>query len=119
MANARKARGMKTQALVAEDLKKDGLFPYATDAGAGRQGEDILNTDYVSIEVKARSGFEPVSALKQAETNAAEDEIPIVVLRMNGQGPANIDEWAAMVRWGDMKKLIQYLLKCRAKGVKF
>ena len=108
VANQRKVRGMQTQKLIADDLKTDGIYPFATDAGAGRQGKDILNTPGVAIEVKARADFQPVAALRQAKSNADDEETPIVVCRMNGQGPANIDEWVAFMRWGDLKEYLRW-----------
>ena len=62
---SRKSRGMKTQALVAEWFRQHG-YTYATDAGAGRPGKDILNTPGLSVEVKARAGFQPQAWLRQA-----------------------------------------------------
>lgn len=108
MTNHRKARGIATQALIAEDLRNEGIYPYATDAGSGRPGKDILNTPGAAIEVKARAGFEPVSSMKQAKKNAAEGETPIVVCRMNGQGPAHIDEWIAFMPWSEMKEYLRW-----------
>lgn len=104
----RKNRGMQTQALIAEDLKKSGIYPYATDAGAGRPGRDILNTPGASIEVKARTDFRPVESLRQATGNSLPEETPIVVCRMNGQGPATIDEWVAFTTWGEMKEFLRW-----------
>jgi hypothetical protein len=105
---SRKTRGMATQALIASDLVKENIFPFATDAGPGRPGKDILGTPGVSIEVKARSSFSPVADLRQATNNAAEGEIPIVVVRMNGQGPAHIDDWVAFTTWKEMKEFIKW-----------
>lgn len=99
---------MKTQALIAEDLKASGIYPYATDAGAGRSGADILNTPGVSIEVKARANFDPVASLRQAKSNTAEGEAAIVVCRMNGQGPASINDWVAFTTWEQMKEFIEW-----------
>ena len=66
MANHRKHRGYKTQAVVASWLKQ--WYPCAESTGAGRQGEDITGVPF-SIEVKARSDFSPLAWIKQAETN--------------------------------------------------
>ncbi len=109
MSNAsRKQRGSATQQLVAASLR--GLFPYATDAGAGRPGQDVLNTPGISVEVKARSDFSPVATLRQAKSNAKNDDIPVAVVRMNGQGPANIDDWIAFVSFGDLKRLLKWMV---------
>lgn len=107
-AASRKVRGMASQAMIAADLRESGIYPFATDAGAGRPGKDVLNTPGISCEVKARSGFDPVATLRQAVSNAAEGETPIAVVRMNGQGPAHINDWIAFVRWEDMKEFIKW-----------
>lgn len=106
--SSRKSRGMATQAAIAANLREDGIYPFATDAGAGRPGKDILNTPFTSIEVKARTAFDPVASLRQATLNAAENETPIVVVRMNGQGEKSIDEWVAFTTWKEMKEFIKW-----------
>jgi hypothetical protein len=105
---SRKTRGMKTQALIAADLCEENIYPFATDAGPGRPGKDVLGTPGVSIEVKARADFNPVASLRQATSNAEDGETPIVVVRMNGQGPAHIDEWVAFTTWKEMKEFIKW-----------
>jgi hypothetical protein len=112
MANSRKVRGMATQRMIAQDCVDSGLYPWATDTGAGRSGADIINTPGASIEVKARASFQPVAALRQAMEAAKVNETPVVVCRMNGQGEKSIDEWVAFCSWGEMKKLLAYKLKC-------
>jgi hypothetical protein len=83
MANHRKHRGYRTQKVIAEYLKQ--WWAYADTAGAGRQGEDILNIPTISIEVKARSDFQPLAWIKQAEANS-NHKLPLVIMRCNGQG---------------------------------
>ena len=51
--NSRKVRGAETQRLVAAYWNENG-WPWATDAGAGRSGSDLLNTPGLKAEVKAR-----------------------------------------------------------------
>ncbi len=83
MANHRKTRGYRTQKVIADYLKQ--WWAYADTAGAGRQGEDILNIPTLSIEVKARSDFQPLAWIKQAEANR-NGKMPLVIIRCNGQG---------------------------------
>lgn len=83
MANHRKHRGYRTQKVIAEYLKQ--WWQHADTAGAGRQGEDILNLPSLSIEVKARSDFQPLAWIKQAEANS-NHKLPLVIMRCNGQG---------------------------------
>lgn len=103
---SRKSRGYETQRLVAAALAAD-LFPYATDAGAGRQGRDVLNTPGLSIEVKARAGFDPLAWIRQARTNTAEGEVAAVTFRPNGMGPAQLPEWPVLLRFEDFVELLR------------
>lgn len=100
----RKHRGIKSQVLVAAYLQENG-YPFACDAGPGRPGKDILNVPF-RCEVKARAGFDPVSALRQAVTSAG-DGPPFAVMRMNGQGPACIEDWVSVIRFGDLVELLR------------
>jgi len=102
MANHRKNRGYKTQAVVASWLKQ--WYPYAESTGAGRQGEDITGIPF-SIEVKARSDFSPLAWIKQAEINKC-GKIAFVVSRCNGQGE-NAGEYLAFMRLGDLMNILQ------------
>lgn len=55
---SRRHRGMRTQLLVTEHMKDNG-WPFATSAGAGRAGSDVLNTPDVSVDnhkIKALRG---------------------------------------------------------------
>jgi hypothetical protein len=105
MTNSRKARGMKTQALVAEWLATRG-FPFATDAGAGRQGRDILNTIGLAIEVKARRDLSLPAWLRQAVKTAAGD-IPAVIHRPDGFGEASMADWPVTMRLEDWTRLVR------------
>lgn len=103
---------MRTQALLARRWKHAGLFPNATDAGAGRPGKDILNTPGLAVEIKARGRFTLPEALRQAESNASDSEVPIVVWRHNGQGEKSMDDWTVSMRlamfeamWATMSEL--------------
>ena len=103
---SRKHRGHRSQKVFAEYVRD--IFPYAEPTGAGRQGKDILSTPGVSFELKARAGFDPKTALKQAHMEAAESgELPVAVLRMNGQGEASIGEWVACLRVDTLKQLLK------------
>lgn len=113
---SRKHRGYRTQKVFAEYVRH--VFPYAEPTGAGRQGRDILGTPGVWFELKARTGFNPIAALKQIEAEAKASakgssweldgmpDLSVAVLRMNGQGEANIGEWITCMR---VDTLIQLL----------
>ena len=106
MANHRKHRGYRTQKVIADYLKT--WFPYADTAGAGRQGEDILNVPTISIEVKARADFQPLAWIKQAESNAV-GKLPMVIMRCNGQGE-DAGEYLAFVKVKDIMPILADLL---------
>lgn len=102
MTNHRKHRGYRTQKVIADYLKQ--FWAYADTAGAGRQGEDILNIPTVSIEVKARSDFQPLAWIKQAEVNA-NGKLPMVIMRCNGQGE-DVGQYLAFMRVQDLVPLL-------------
>jgi hypothetical protein len=106
MANHRKTRGYRTQKVIADYLKQ--WFPYADTAGAGRQGEDILNVPTISIEVKARSDFQPLAWIKQAESNAT-GKLPMVIMRCNGQGE-DAGQYLAFVKVKDIMPILADLI---------
>jgi len=106
MANHRKHRGYRTQKVIAEYLKQ--WWQYADTAGAGRQGEDILNIPTLSIEVKARADFQPLAWIKQAQSNAA-NKLPMVIMRCNGQGE-DAGEYLAFVKVKDIMPILADLL---------
>jgi len=101
---SRKHRGLRSQKVFADHVRP--LFPYAEPTGAGRQGRDILSTPGVYFELKARTGFDPKSALKQIEADASSD-VGVAVLRLNGQGEANIGEWVACMRVDTLMRLLK------------
>ena len=103
-ANAhRKTRGAETQRAVAAYLATNG-WPYATDAGAGRPGKDILGTPGLSIEVKARRDYDPLAWLRQAATSPG---LPIVIHRPDGMGPATVANWPVTMRLADVVGLLR------------
>src|SRR5690348_3959728 len=104
MTNHRKARGMRTQLLVANHLRSNG-WPHATSAGAGRTGSDVLETPDIAVEVKARADLNPVGWLKQAAA-AADGRLPLVVFRPNGVGERPSD-YIAFMRFGDLVGLLR------------
>lgn len=102
---SRKARGSATQNLAADWFTRHG-FPYATPAGAGRAGRDVLGMLGLAPEIKARAKFLPLEWVRQARANADRD-LPFVLLRCNGQGPATIADWPVLLRLEDFTALIR------------
>lgn len=101
---SRKNRGYRTQKVFAEYIRD--IFPYAEPTGAGRQGTDVLSTPGIHWELKARTGFNPVAALKQIEADSG-DAHGVAVLRCNGQGEQNIGEWVVCMRVDTLKELLK------------
>ncbi|HET6915527.1 MAG TPA: hypothetical protein VFH56_05500 [Acidimicrobiales bacterium] len=101
----RKSRAADTQRIAADWYRPRG-FPWVQDAGAGRQGRDLLGMPGLAPEVKARTGFDPLAWVRQAARNAAGD-VPFVLLRCNGQGPESIEDWPVIVRNGDWTPIIR------------
>jgi hypothetical protein len=95
-ARSRKERGRATERIVAQYLAEHG-WPYAEPVGAGRPGSDITGTPGIDWEVKARRGFEPKAAMRQQAERAKDGIVPVAVLRMDGDGPASIGDWPAVL----------------------
>lgn len=101
---ARRRRGADTQRAVARYLVANG-WPYATDAGAGRNGADILGTPGLAIEVKARRDFSPLAWLRQAAQTLG--GVPICVHRPDGMGEASVAAWPVTMRLCDAVTLLR------------
>ncbi len=99
----RKRRGAETQRAVAGYLREHG-WPYATDAGAGRNGVDILGTPGVSWEAKARRDFSPLAWIRQAATQPG---LPLCAHRPDGMGPATVADWPVTLRLRDVVSLLR------------
>ena len=102
--DSRRHRGMRTQKLVAEYLAAHG-WPFAESTGAARQGSDITGTPALAIEVKARTGFDPLAWVRQAE-KSADGRLPFVVFRCNGQGE-QVEDYPALIRTRDLVVLLR------------
>lgn len=105
MRNYRKERGRETEYLVAASLAADG-WPYAEPTGSGTPGCDVKGTPGVAIEVKARRDFYPAAWMRQAKRNAGKD-LPIVVMRPDGAGPASIDDWPCFIPFSQLRRLLR------------
>jgi hypothetical protein len=97
--NSRKQRAAETQRLIAAHWNENG-WPWATDAGAGRSGSDLLNTPGLKVEIKARRDLDLSAWLRQA-SSAPGPGICLVVHRPDGFGPATIGDWPMTFRQED------------------
>jgi hypothetical protein len=91
------SRGRRTQVLVADWFKKAGVFPDASSNPASLAGKDILDTPGYACEVKARREFSPKEWAKQAAKNAADGELPFVVMRPDGLGEESVAQFLAFM----------------------
>lgn len=99
----RRARGAETQRTVAAYFAAHG-WPYCTDAGAGRQGSDLLGVPGLAVEIKARRAFQPLAWVRQADNGTG---LPLVVHRPDGMGPASIADWPVTLRLSDAVALLR------------
>ena len=103
---SRKHRGYRSQKVLADYLASNG-FPFAESTGAGRSGSDITGCIGVDWEVKARTGFNPSSAIKQLKDRARKKVLGVVCLRLNGQGEKSIADWVVVLRLEDAVNLLR------------
>lgn len=103
---SRKHRGYRSQKVLAMYLAKNG-FPFAESTGAGRSGSDITGCVGVDWEVKARTGFNPSSAITQLKERAKNGILGLVCLRLNGQGEQKIKDWVVVLRLEDAVNLLR------------
>ena len=98
---ARKHRGFRTERVVAEYLST-----WWQGACVGRgSGKDIVNVPF-DVEVKARSGFQPLAYLKQLKARTSSSgELGFGVIRLNGQGE-DAAEYACIIRLADLLPLL-------------
>jgi hypothetical protein len=106
MSQHRKHRGYQSQRLVADYLAANG-FPHAEPVGAGRAGSDITGTIGIDWEIKARRGLDLPALLRQLDARADEGLLGIGVLRLDGQGPASIEQWPCIVTLADLVALLR------------
>lgn len=100
MANARVARGRRTNVIVAKWLTEHG-WPEALATFGSEPGKDVKHVTGHAVEVKARTRFNPLEWLKQSKSNADDGERPCVILRCNGQGEAAVGDYLVIRRLED------------------
>jgi hypothetical protein len=105
---------METQKLIAQRARDAWGFIYAETCGAGRPGVDILNTPGLAVEVKATKAVDMPDWLRQATRNARAGlpdgtpaDLPLVVYRPQGYGPATVGDWPVIMRLEDAEALLR------------
>ena len=104
MATARVRRGRQTEQQVADYLRSYG-WNNAERRPAALPGCDVTGVAGVAIEVKARRGFNPGEWAKQAAKNC-DGGLPVVVMRPDGSGPAQIPTWPVFLTLHDFVHLL-------------
>lgn len=100
---SRKRRGRETEHIVTARLQSIWEGAYVVNSGAS--GSDVLGVPF-DCEIKARKDFKPKEALEQlAKRNKGQKGF--VVMRLNGQGEASVDDFAAVIRFGDLLELLE------------
>lgn len=103
----RKQRAHDSETAVSQWFKQNG-WPHAEPVGAGRAGSDVTGMPGLLVEVKARRDFRPVEWLRQhAKLELNIGQVPFVVWRPDGMGPASIGSWGVMMRLDDFTSLIR------------
>lgn len=103
MASSRVQRARETEAIAAKHFRENGAVD-AERVPASIPGRDIRKVPCVAPEVKARRDFDPKTALKQAARNAG-DDLPIVILRLNGMGPETVGQWPVLLTFDNFIKI--------------
>lgn len=106
MTQSRKHRGYASQRIVADYLRDNG-FPHAEPVGAGRSGSDVTGLVGIDLEIKARRGLDLPALMRQLNERAADGVLGIGVLRLDGQGPASIEQWPAVLCLSDLVALLR------------
>lgn len=96
MASPRVARGRQSEAIVASYLAEHG-WPNAERVAASLKGVDVTGTPGLAIEVKSRTRLDLGEWMKQA---AKREGLPLLVVRLNGTGPATIEDWPLVIPFG-------------------
>ena len=98
--STRKSRGRETERLVADRLR--AIWPHAYATAPGAPGPDINETPGYAVEVKARRGLNLPEWMRQASRHSqAYGGVPLLVVRLDGQGPSNVDDWPVVMRLAD------------------
>ena len=105
MANqARKRRGRETEHIVTARLKQKWEAAYVVNSGAS--GSDVLGVPFF-VEVKARKDFKPKEVLDSITKRTKGKQLGFAVMRLAGQGEQSVDDFAAVIRFGDLITLLE------------
>jgi hypothetical protein len=100
---SRRRRGRATEHVVAEYLAE--FWKDARVVNSGASGSDVVGLPF-DVEVKARAGFNPKAYLDQLKKRTT-GGLGFAVLRLNGQGETNPEDYAVVMRLGDLIPILQ------------
>jgi len=104
MANqSRKRRGRETEHIVTARLKRVWEGAYVVNSGAS--GSDCLGVPFF-VEVKARKDFKPKEVLDSIKKRT-NGQLGFAVMRLANQGEQSVDDFAAVIRFGDLIELLE------------
>lgn len=99
-------RGFESERIVADYLTSLGWEVAPPSHGAG--GSDLLGIEGTVWEVKARNRLNLREAMTQAiDHKEYDDDLPIVVVRLSGEGPARVADWPAVVPLSVLARLLK------------
>ena len=58
------------------------------------------------MEIKARTRLSLPEAMRQARKHAGQHLLPVLIVRLNGQGPASIGDWPVILHHSDFLQLL-------------
>lgn len=104
MTQSRKVRGYDTERIVSERVR--ALWPF--NHVVRGPGPDLTETPGFSCEIKARRGLNLPEWMRQASRHSeTHGGIPLLILRLDGQGPASVDDFPVVLRLADFIDLVQ------------
>lgn len=103
MTGSRQRRGRDTERLVAAWFASHG-WPTAHATTAGARGADVIGLPF-DVEVKARRGLDLPSLLRQLANRATPGRLRVGVVRLDGTGPATLDDWPVVLPLSDFARL--------------
>jgi hypothetical protein len=89
---SRQRRGRESE-LIAERWFRDNGWSYATATPGSAGGVDLIHTDPFAVEVKATANLSIPAFIRQAARNTQPGQTPVLLLRLNGQGPESVENW--------------------------
>jgi hypothetical protein len=102
MGKLQRTRGATTEREIANYLSEQLGTVVQRKLGQARDSGEDISVPPFRIEVKRRKGFAGMKFMEQCETGAGEDEIPIAIVRVDGdKRPVvmiRLDQFVSMMR---------------------